>query len=644
MTIEALNLAIMLGAALVVSSVLSSVIAFRFGAPLLLIFLLLGLAFGEDGLGIPFDDTSFAYAVGSVAIAIILFDSGFTTRWRSLALAAGPAGMLATVGVLITAGTIALFGAMLLDLDWLSALLLGAIVSSTDAAAVFFLLRVGGITLRDRVRSTLEVESGSNDPMAIFLTLSLASMATLGEIEGHGGLWQMLVVEFMRQMGFGLIGGLAGGWLLVQGLNRIRLDPGLYPIVALAAAVLLATVVNALGGSGFLAIYIAGVIAGNSRVHAAGSLGRFQEGMTWLAQITMFLTLGLLATPSQFISLAPAGLALALLLIFVARPLAVWLCLLPFGFSRKETLFIGWVGLRGAVSILLALVPVLSGLESGRLLFNLAFIVVFVSLVVQGWTLRPVARRLGLVVPPAIGPLDRSELELPGAPGDYELLTYRVADDCPVAQGERIPRWARPSLIVREGKSLLPERAGRPQAGDYVYIFAAHSRVALMDRLFAARAEGDLEQEAAFYGDFALEPDAPLTPVALLYGLEVPADVGDATVAGYLSKAVHGRPETGDRVRLGAVELIVRAVDEEGHIADVGLAVDPAPERRVVIPYTRRALAQVTTDLKARLARRRRGKAAAAAAGGVHDLPEAPDIGSGDADPDTRNKKGPDDD
>ena len=273
---------------------------------------------------------------------------------------------------------------------------------------------------------------------------------------------------------------------------------------------------------------------------------------------------------------------LALFLTLIGRPIAVWLCLFPFGFSRNETTFVAWVGLRGAVSILLAIVPVVAGLPNGRLLFNTAFVVVLTSLLLQGWTIRPMARWLGLIVPPRIGPVERVELELPGR-ASHELISYRIAPESPVARGERIPRWARPSLIVRDGRSLRLHEAGRLRAGDYVYIFAAPKLVHLLDRLFARPAALD-PSDREFFGDFAIDPGSQMTDLTAAYGFAVAADEAKLTVADFIHRRLHGAVEIGDRVPIETVELIVRALDDAGEIASIGLAVEPSRAARPKLP------------------------------------------------------------
>lgn len=565
----------LVGTLLVLAAAFSSLIAFRFGAPLLLLFLGIGLASGTDGLGIEFDNASGAYFVSALALAVILFESGFGTPVSMLRQAASPALSLATVGVLLTTGLFAVAAHWLTELDWLESLLLGAAVASTDAAAVFFLLRAGNINLRDRLRSTLEIESGTNDPIAIFLTITLVTIIARREVPDVSDISIELAVGFVEHMGIGAIVGLGGGYGVVRLIERFDLDSGLLPIFVLALAMLIFAAAGVLHGSGFLAVYVAGLFIGNSGVRRAFTIKRFQDGLSWLCQIIMFLVLGLYATPSEWLPILPAGILLGLILAFVARPAAVWLCLLPFGFNRTETAFVSWVGLRGAVSLLLALLPIIGGLQDGRLIFNLAFITVLVSLVVQGWTVGPLARRLGLIVPAKIGPVDKVELELPGS-AHHELLAYRIAKGSPVERGQRIPRWARPSLVVREGRSTKYQDSGRLQAGDNVYIFVSDKYPKLLDRLFAGRTAVDPEDED-FFGSFAVDPARPASDLEIFYGPEISEAERKLTIGQFMAARLNGRPEYADRVPLAPIELIVRDVDERGKIVGVGVSIEPQP-------------------------------------------------------------------
>jgi cell volume regulation protein A len=577
---QGIYLVTLVAAALVVVAAFSSLIAFRFGAPLLLLFLGIGLASGTDGLGIDFDNAGFAYFVGSLALAVILFDSGFGTPLKIFRQAAGPALSLATVGVVLTTLLFGTAAHLLTALTWLESFLLGAAVASTDAAAVFFLLRAGDVRLRERVRSTLEIESGTNDPIAIFLTLTLVEIITGGANPDADVIVLDLVLGFLEHMVIGGLVGAAGGYGIVRLVDRLDLDRGLLPIFVLTLSLMVFAAAGALGGSGFLAVYIAGLIAGNSDIRAVSSLRRFQDGVSWLAQIIMFLLLGLFATPSQFGPILPATIALGLILILFARPLAVWLCLVPFSMPRQETAFISWVGLRGAVSILLAITPIIGGVEHGRLVFNMAFIIVLVSLVVQGWTVGPLARRLGLIVPPRFGPLQKVELELPGS-AHHELLAYTVVPGSPVARGQRIPRWARPSLVVRDGRSIRFQEAGRLLAGDNVYIFVPDRYPRLLDRLFASRTAVDPEDED-FFGAFAVDPARPAAELELAYGASLAEPERALRIDALMLKRLGGSAEYADRVNLGPVELIVRDLDDKGRIAAVGIALEPAAPPPVI--------------------------------------------------------------
>lgn len=577
---EAFYIVVLVATALVLMAAFSSLLAFRFGAPLLLLFLMIGLAAGVDGLGIEFSNNYLAYILGSIALAVILFDSGFGTPMQAFRLAAVPSLTLASVGVLITASLFAVAAMWLLNFTWLEGLLLGSIVASTDAAAVFFLLRIGGINIRDKVRSTLEVESGTNDPMAIFLTIALVEVLASGE--RYAGINVGMLAMFIQQMGLGVILGLLGGMMIVLIVSKLDTDRGLTPIFVLALALLVFSFTGAVGGSGFLAVYVAGIYAGNRKMQAIGTIKRFQDGMTWLAQIIMFLVLGLLATPSQFPVIIVPAILLALFLIFIARPLAIWLSLLPFDYTQQEIGFVAWVGLRGAVSILLAIMPILGGLENGQIFFNTAFIIVLVSLLLQGWTIKPVAKKLGLIIPPRIGAVDKVEVDLPGA-ANHELLSYRVIKDSPVLRGERIPRWATPSLVIRDGKSMRYQYAGRLRENDLVYLFIVPSYSRLLDRLFASRAPVD-EDDAEFFGAFALSPARPAADLDAAYG---PGLLNESekglTIAELMRQRLGGKADYADRVRLGSIILIVRDLDEHDHVTSVGMSLE-AVEPAITLP------------------------------------------------------------
>src|SRR6516164_8992856 len=380
--LDALSIGILLGALLVLAGIMSSLIAMRFGAPLLLVFLIVGMLAGEAGPGgITFDDVRSTYVVGSIALALILFDGGLRTRFATFRNVLGPALALATLGVLLTAIVTAPVAFYLLNLDWVQALLVGAVVASTDAAAVFFLLHARGLRLRPRVSATIEVESASNDPFAVLLTILLVEFLAVGDRS-----WQHVVAVLAEQAVLGTLIGLAGGRAIVLVLNRLGLAQGLHaPFVATSALVIFG-LAEALHASGFLAVYLTGLVVGNRSTRAHNTVIVFLDAVTWLAQIVMFVMLGLLVSPQRLVATAGPALAIAAALMFVARPVAVFVCLAPFQFSWREKTFISWVGLRGAVGIFLASIPLLVGLPAAFAYFDIAFVVVLASLLIQGWT------------------------------------------------------------------------------------------------------------------------------------------------------------------------------------------------------------------------------------------------------------------
>ncbi len=555
--IDVANTTLLLGSALIIAGILSSLIATRFGAPMLLVFLGVGMLAGEDGPGgIVFSDYGFTNLIGSLALAIILFDGGLRTRFASFRGVLAPAMLLATVGVLITAGLSAVVAHYALHLAALESFLIGAIVASTDAAAVFFLLRTGGVQLRHRTGAILEIESGTNDPVAVFLTFATIALITA---KGGYGLRQV-VGSLFEEAGIGAVIGLLGGYGIVIGLNRLNLPTGLHPLLAIAAAVLIFALAATLGGSGFLAAYLAGLIVGNRPVRAYASIISLNDAVTWLAQIVMFLALGLLVTPHRLVGFALPALLIALFLIFIARPVAVWLCLQFFGFSVREKLFVSWVGLRGAVSIFLAAVPTLAHLPLAYIYFDVAFFVVVISLVLQGWTTKWVALRLGQVLPRVSGPVQRVEIDLPGQ-NDVEIVGYPILPDSRVLSIAAMPRWARTALVVRGREILEPSSAGKLKAGDYAYFLAPALRVPRLDSLFAPVAErtGDIGTE----WEFAVHGSAPLAELNTLYDLNLPSDLMHLTVAQLFAERFETAPNVGDSLPLGHCVVTVTAIEED---------------------------------------------------------------------------------
>ncbi|WP_461061153.1 potassium/proton antiporter [Silanimonas algicola] len=555
----------LLGGALVaLLGIGSSLVARRFGAPLLLVFLALGVALGPEGAGFSMAP-GIVYAIGALALAIILFDGGLQTRLAPLRPAIAPALWLATAGVAITALITALAAAWLLQVGWVEGLLLGAVLASTDAAAVFFLLRGAGIALPKRVNGVLEIESGSNDPMAVFLTVLLCTWLSIGDLGGPAGLAGKLVL----QIGLGVGIGVLGGRLIALGLNRLTLPEGLHPLFALAGAVGVFAVTNTLHGSGFLAVYVAGLVVGQRPVRAIANVTTVLNAATWLAQGGMFLLLGMLVVPSTLMDVLGPALVLAAVLMLVARPVAVAACLVPFGFHKREIGFIGWVGLRGAVGIFLASLPLLMALPNANLYFNVAFVVVVTSLLVQGWTLKPAARLFRVALPRRETATRRIELDLPGQL-DYELVGYRVGPTSAVlGKNAELPGWARAAMVVRDGQILLPHEAGPPAPGDTAYFLAPPGEVYRLDWLFAEGHEAREAEHEAF-GAFSLPGDLPLGELAGFYGLPIPPRYAAHTASEMFATRFEGEVHIGDRIALGGATLVARRI-REGRAMEIGI-------------------------------------------------------------------------
>ena len=406
------NLPMLAASALVFISVLAGLYSVRIGFSFLLVFLAAGMLAGEDGLiGYSFDNYVLSFWVGNVALAVILLDGGLRTEYARFRTGLRPALVLATVGVVISAAITALAGMWFVGLDWRTALLLGSIIGSTDAAAVFALLRRSGVTLNERVASTLEIESGMNDPMAIYLTLTFIALITSGAAAaGAESMWSMVALSFAQQFGWGLLAGVGAGLafaILLRGAAMRRAESGILALLIVAAGLSVFAATGIVGGSGFLAAYVFGMTVANRAAKAIAPTLAAMDGYAWLSQASMFLLLGLLVSPRTMLDSAGPALAVVLTLIFVARPVAVWLCLLPFHFSTRETWFIAWVGLRGAVPIVLALFPLLAGTAHAVELFSIAFMVVLASLLTQGSTIALMARKLGVAMPE---PADEQEV------------------------------------------------------------------------------------------------------------------------------------------------------------------------------------------------------------------------------------------
>jgi cell volume regulation protein A len=464
----------MLGlAVLLLLSVVASKAADRVGVPSLLLFLVLGMFAGSEGPGgIHFDDVHAATAVGVVALAFILFSGGLSTDWNSVRPILWHGLILSTVGVVATATIVGLTARFLLGFTLLEGLLLGAIISSTDAAAVFAVLRSKNVHLKDNLKPLLEFESGSNDPMAVFLTVGVLQLMKQPDASGL-----KLVGEFLLQMPLGALVGLGMGRAAVFVVNRLQLGyEGLYAVLTLALVLLAYGVADLVGGNGFLAVYLAGIVIGNRPLIHRRTLLLFHDGLAWLMQIAMFLTLGLLAFPSHLLPVIGEGLLIAACLIFVARPASVFLCLAPFSLSLRDKLFVSWVGLRGSVPIVLATYPLLAAVDRASELFNIVFFVVLASVLIQGATVSFAARLLKVDTTPT----HRREypIEYVPIPGlKTELKELLVPEGSPWAGRAvvdlRLPHGVLIVLIARGDEFVPPSGDTRVLAGDVLLTLAA---------------------------------------------------------------------------------------------------------------------------------------------------------------------------
>jgi cell volume regulation protein A len=476
---------LVVGAILILVSIAIARMSDNLGVPTLLLFLGVGMLAGSEGPGgIYFDDAGLAQSIGIIALLVILFAGGLDTSWREVKPVVRQASILATIGVFVTAVAVGLFATAVLGMPPLSGMLLGAIVSSTDAAAVFSVLRSRNVSLAGRLKPLLELESGSNDPMAVFLTVGVIEL-----IRSPGTSPVSLLLLFVSQMGIGAAFGLGLGRAMVFIINRLKLAyEGIYSVFVLAFAALIFSGTAVAGGSGFLAVYVAGLVAGNSDFIQKKSILRFFDGLAWLSQIAMFLTMGLLVFPSRIVEVIGPGLLASAFLMFIARPVSVFLSLAGSGFGWREKVLVSWVGLRGAVPIILAVFPMIAGIADAGSLFNVVFFIVLTSALFQGWSIAPLAKLLRLDAPLKLR--KRSPLEFAAAEGaDTELVDLIVPYNSAIAGRSIIelgmPRDSLIVLISRNDSFLVPSGGTVLQESDTVLVLVNKDNLPAVREIFS---------------------------------------------------------------------------------------------------------------------------------------------------------------
>ncbi len=562
---------------LLLSGIVSSKVSARLGVPVLVLFLLVGMLAGSEGLGgLEFEDYRLAHAIGTLALAMILFDGGLSTSMAAIRAVWKPAVLLATWGVLVTAVATGLAAAWILQIPLLEGLLLGSIVGSTDAAAVFAMLRSRGVSLPKRIADVLEVESASNDPMAIFLTVGCIEVL-LGHVEPGPGLLRLFASQMVIGALWGVLGGYIAGWVV----NRIELESsGMYPVLISAFCLLTYGLAVEFGGSGFLAVYLAGVVVGNRPLVFQRGIRRFHEAMAWLSQILMFAVLGLLCFPSRLWDVAGKALLISVVLIFVARPLAVVLSTFPFRFHWKELTFMSWVGLKGAVPITLATFPLMFGTPENPLqaplLFDVVFFIVVVSLAVEGATLVPVARWLGLERPRAPEPPVTLEISsLRHVHG--EIVDYAIGEDSRAAgrmvKNLALPEGAVIALIARGDHIIPPQGNTLVQAGDHVILVLRPGMQPLVNHIFGRSRDVRGTIPAAM--EFPLRGATSLAELEEAYGVRINAPPKCSLAEVIRNELGDSEASLGRAVRFGPLALRAVRFSRDGAIEIVGMSILP---------------------------------------------------------------------
>ncbi len=592
---DTLNILYLVGALLIFASIMASTLSARLGIPLLLFFLAVGMLAGEEGiLGIEFSEYGLANFVGQAALACILLDGGLRTSFQSFRVGLKPAVVLATWGVLCTVLVLGIFVTWLLGVDWRVGLLMAAIVGSTDAAAVFSLLRNGGVKLNDRVQATLELESGANDPLAILLVTGLIAL----NVNPAGQTVLGFLVLLLQQLSFGLGMGLLAGYFLSRLLPKIHLAEGMYAILILSAGLSVFAATNLIGGSGFLAVYITGMIIGNRKVRSTEHVLRVMDSFAWLSQAVLFVVLGLLVTPSNVINVWYYSVAIAAFMILVARPIAVYTSVKPFKFKDREIGFISWVGLRGAVPITLAILPVIALVDDAFMLFDIAFGVVVLSLVLQGSTIPIMATLFGVRIPANDEPKEEHEVWVSDKASitlyEFEVKAGAFATGRhPRAISSRIsPDEINIFALVRKKKLVLVDDNTQLKFGDNVWYAMRGNHASKIAQIFN---DTKLDRRAIddFYGDWLLSPSVKLGDLPFFNGVmeseslvtklksktdDPSTSMWQQTVAEYVVSCLETAPVSGDTVAINDEwSLVIKEVDGRGTLRTIGLKYKELP-------------------------------------------------------------------
>ena len=586
---DTLNILYLVGALLIFASIMASTLSARLCVPLLLLFLAVGVLAGEQGiLGIEFSQYNIANFVGQAALACILLDGGLRTSFKSFRVGLKPAITLATWGVLATVMVLGVFVTWLLGVDWRVGMLMAAIVGSTDAAAVFSLLRNGGVKLNDRVQATLELESGANDPLAILLVTGLIAL----NVDPAGQTALAFLGLLFQQLSVGLGMGLLFGYLLSRLLPKVHLAEGMYAILILSAGLSVFAATNLLGGSGFLAVYLAGVLIGNYKVRSTEHVMRVMDSFAWLSQAVLFVVLGLLVTPSNVINVWHYSVAIAAFMILIARPIAVYTSVKPFKFKDREIGFISWVGLRGAVPITLAILPIMAGIDEAFLLFDIAFGVVVLSLILQGTTIPIMANLFKVRIPNNKDPKEENEVWVSDK-ASITLYEFEVKSGAfaigrhPMGISKRIsPDEISVFALVRGQQVMVVEEDTKLKFGDSVWYAMRGNYASKIAKIFN---DTTLDRKAIddFYGDWLLSPSVKLGDLPFFTGVMTsdslveklkskPEDPSKSmwqqTVAEYVKGSLGTAPVSGDTVAINDEwSLVVKEVDDKGKLRTIGL-------------------------------------------------------------------------